>query len=82
MTNLVMSTFTRLMKNMNHFKIFKAKVENHLGLKIKVVKLERHAEYYDRNYDHGYHLCPLALFLQENGIAAQYTMPGHAKRMV
>jgi transposase InsO family protein len=48
--------------------LFKAKVENQLNEKIKVVRSDRGGEYYGRH-------APFAKFLAENGIVARYSMP-------
>jgi hypothetical protein len=57
------------------FKIFKAEVENQHNLKIKVVRSDRE-EYYGKHATYGQILAPFARYLQENGIVAQYSMPG------
>ena len=56
--------------------IFKAGVENQLDKKIKVVRFDRDGKYYGRYDETGRNLGPFARFLQDNGIIAQYTMPG------
>ncbi|RWR73399.1 Gag-protease-integrase-RT-RNaseH polyprotein [Cinnamomum micranthum f. kanehirae] len=61
---------------LNAFKIFKAEVEKQLDRKIKVVRSDRGGEYYGRYTESGRNLGPFARFLQEEGIVAQYTMPG------
>ena len=58
------------------FKIFKAEVEKQCGKQIKIVRSDRGGEYYGRYTKNGQALGPFAKFLQENGIVAQYTMPG------
>ena len=58
------------------FKIFKTEVELQLDKKIKTVRSDRGGEYYGRYTESGQHLGPFARFLQEQGIVAQYTMPG------
>jgi transposase InsO family protein len=61
---------------LDKFKIFKAKVENQYNIKIKVVRSDRGGEYYGRHTPYGQVPGPFARFLQENGIVAQYSMPG------
>ena len=61
---------------LDKFKIFKAEVENQHDLKIKIVRSDRGGEYYGRHTTYGQVPGPFARFLQENGIAAQYSMPG------
>jgi len=61
---------------LDKFKIFKAEVENQHDLKIKIVRSDRGGEYYSRHITYGQVPGPFARFLQENGIAAQYSMPG------
>jgi len=61
---------------LDKFKIFKAEVENQLDRKIKVVRSDRGGEYYGRHTPYGQVPGPFARFLQENGIVAQYSMPG------
>ena len=58
------------------FKVFKAEVENQCGKHIKIVRLDRSGEYYGKYTENGQALGAFAKFLQENGIVAQYTMPG------
>ena len=58
------------------FKIFKAEVEKQYNKQIKIVRSDRGGEYYGRYTEDGQALDPFAKFLQENGIVAQYTMPG------
>ena len=59
------------------FKIFKSKVENQLGKKIKAVKSDRGGEYYGRYDGSGEQRPgPFAKYLSECGIIPQYTMPG------
>jgi transposase InsO family protein len=65
---------------LNKFKIFKAEVENEHNLKIKVVRSDRGGEYYDRHTDLGQSLGLFALFLQENGIVHQFSMPGDLRQ--
>lgn len=68
------------MKNPTHSKplskVFKAKVENQLDRKIKMVRSDRGGEFYGRYDETGRNPGPFARFLEENGIIAQYTMPG------
>lgn len=58
------------------FKIFKTEVENQLDMKIKILRSDRGGEYYDRYIEEGQQKGPLALFLEECGIQAQYTTLG------
>ncbi|KAL5827481.1 hypothetical protein ACOSQ4_019278 [Xanthoceras sorbifolium] len=60
----------------NAFKIFKAEVEKQCGKQIKIVRSDRGGEYYGRYTESGQAPGPFVRFLQENGIVAQYTMPG------
>jgi len=65
---------------LDKFKIFKAEVENQHNLKIKIVRSDRGGEYYGRHTDLGQSPGPFALFLQENGIVHQYSMPGDPRQ--
>ncbi|GMP36789.1 hypothetical protein CsSME_00008798 [Camellia sinensis var. sinensis] len=58
------------------FKLYKAEVENQLGRRIKSVRSDRGGEYYGRFTESGQNPSAFALFLAENGIVANYTMPG------
>ncbi|RVW82840.1 Retrovirus-related Pol polyprotein from transposon TNT 1-94 [Vitis vinifera] len=58
------------------FKVLKAEVEKQCGKQIKIVRSNRSGEYYGRYLEDGQSPGPLAKFLQEHGIVAQYTMPG------
>ncbi|CAL9013061.1 unnamed protein product [Prunus brigantina] len=58
------------------FKVFKTEVENQLEFKIKVLRSDRGGEYYGKYDEQGRHPSPLARFLQDCGIIAQYTNPG------
>ena len=58
------------------FKVFKAEVENQCGKHIKIVRSDRGEEYYDKYTENGQAPGAFAKLLQENGIAAQYTMRG------
>ena len=58
------------------FKFFKAEVENQCGKHIKIVRSDRGGEYYGKYTENGQAPGAFAKFLQENGIVAQYTMPG------
>lgn len=62
------------------FKIFKAQVENQQNVKIKVVRSDRGGEYYGKSAPYGQIPGPFAKFLQENGIVAQYSMPGEPQQ--
>ncbi|KAL6323868.1 hypothetical protein AAG906_005864 [Vitis piasezkii] len=61
---------------LDDFKVFNAEVEKQCGKQIKIVRSNRGGEYYGRYMEDGQALGPFAKFLQENGIVAQYTMPG------
>lgn len=63
-------------KSLDLFKAYKAKVENQLNKKIKVVRSDHGGEYYGR-YDGSskQRLGPFARYLEECGIIPQYTMP-------
>ena len=58
------------------FKTYKAKVEKQRENKIKIIRSDRGREYYGRYTEKGQMPGPFAKFLQEEGIIAQYTMPG------
>ena len=58
------------------FKVFKAEVEKQCGKPIKIVRIDRGKEYYDRYTEEGQAPDPFTKFLQENDIIAQYAMPG------
>ena len=58
------------------FKIYKTEVEKQLERRIKVVRSDRGGEYYGRYTEHGRNPGPFALYLQGEGIMAQYTNPG------
>ena len=65
---------------LDKFKIFKAEVENQCNKRIKVVRSDRGGEYYGRHATYGQIPGPFAKFLQENGIAAQYSAPGEPQQ--
>jgi transposase InsO family protein len=65
---------------LDKFKIFKAEVENQLDKRIKIVRSDRGGEYYGRHTPFGQVPGPFAKFLQENGIVAQYSMPGEPRQ--
>ena len=58
------------------FKVFKVKVKKQCGKQIKITRIDRGGEYYDRYTEDGQALSLFAKFLQEHRIVAQYTMPG------
>ena len=58
------------------FKMYKAEVEKQTEKKIKIVRSDRGGEYYGRYIEKGQSLGPFAKFLEEEGIIAQYNMPG------
>ena len=61
---------------LDDFKTYKAEVEKQRENKIKIIRSDRGGEYYGRYTEKGQMLGPFAKFLQEEGIIAQYTMPG------
>jgi hypothetical protein len=61
---------------LDKFKIFKAEVENQHDIKIKMVRFDHGGEYYGCHTPYGQITGPFAMFVQENGIVAQYSMPG------
>ena len=65
------------LQSLNMFKIFKAKVENQLGKRIKKIRSDRGGEYYDRYDGSGeQHARPFVKFLEECSIVEQYIMLG------
>ena len=58
------------------FKVFKDEVENQCGKHIKIVRSYIGGEYYGKYTKNGKAPGLVAKFLQENGIVAQYIMPG------
>ncbi|KAL0313497.1 UNVERIFIED_CONTAM: hypothetical protein Sradi_5749000 [Sesamum radiatum] len=58
------------------FKVFKAEVEKQCDKRIKIVRSDRGGEYFGRYTEGGQAPGPFAKFLAEQGIVAQYTMPG------
>jgi hypothetical protein len=64
---------------LDKFKIFKAEVENQHDLKIKIIRSDRGGEYYGRHTPYGQVPGPFAKFLMEQGIVAQYSMPGESQ---
>ena len=58
------------------FKVFCTEVEKKLGKVVKIVRFDRSGEYYGKHGDAGQQKGPFARYLQDNGIFAQYTMPG------
>jgi hypothetical protein len=61
---------------LDKFKIFKEEVKNQHDKRIKIIRSDRGREYYGRHTPYGQVPEPFARFLQENGIVAQYSMPG------
>jgi hypothetical protein len=61
---------------LDKFKIFKTEVENQYDLKIKIIRFDHGGEYYGRHTPYGQVPGPFAKFLMEQGIVAQYSMPG------
>jgi hypothetical protein len=65
---------------LDKFKIFKAEVENQHDLKIEIVRSDHGGEYYGRHTPYGQVPGPFAKFLMEQGIVAQYSMPGEPQQ--
>ncbi|GJZ49373.1 putative RNA-directed DNA polymerase [Tanacetum coccineum] len=63
-------------KSLNMFKTFKAKVENQLDRKIKVVRSDRGGKYYGRHIDVGQAPGSFFDFCKDHKIINQYTMSG------
>lgn len=63
-------------ESLDAFKAFKVVVELKIGKIIKCVKSGSGSEYYGRYTETGRNPSPFALFFQERGIKAQYTMSG------
>nr|GEU43932.1 putative zinc finger, CCHC-type [Tanacetum cinerariifolium] len=63
-------------ESLDIFKTFKAKVENQLDRKIKVVRSDTGGEYYGRHTDVGQAPGSFFGFCKDHGIINQYTMPG------
>ncbi|KAM1015922.1 hypothetical protein ACFX2A_046661 [Malus domestica] len=58
------------------FIVYKTEVEKQLGKVIKIVRSDRGGEYFGRYTESGQQKGPFALYLEQNGIVAQYTTPG------
>jgi transposase InsO family protein len=67
-------------KALDKFKIFKSEVENQHNIKIKLVRSDCGGEYYGRHTPYDQVPGPFAMFLQENGIVAQYSMPDNSQQ--
>ena len=67
-------------ESLDKFKIFKAEVENQHNVTIKLVRSDRGGEYYGRHAPFGQVPGPFAKYLEENGIKAQYSMPGEPQQ--
>nr|GEV00914.1 putative zinc finger, CCHC-type [Tanacetum cinerariifolium] len=67
-------------ESLDMFKNFKAKVENQLERKIKVVRSDRGDEYYGRHTDVGQACGYFFDFCKDHGIINQYTMSGTPKQ--
>jgi len=65
---------------LDKFTIFKAEVQNQHDKRIKIVRSDRGGEYYGPHTPFGQVPGPFARFLQENGIVAQYSMPGEPQQ--
>ena len=76
----VMVIFIQLKKDLKHWINLRysklAEVEKQHDKRIKIVRSDRAGEYYGRHTPYGQVPGPFARFLQENGIVAQYSMPG------
>jgi transposase InsO family protein len=55
-------------------------VENQHSITIKIVRSNRGGEYYGRHAPYGQIPGPFAKYLEENGIKAQYSMPGEPQQ--
>ena len=58
------------------FQTYKVEVDKQKERRIKIVRSDRGGEFYGRYTEKGRMPGPLAKFLEEEGIIAQYTMPG------
>jgi transposase InsO family protein len=67
-------------ESLENFKIFKAEVENLHNIKIKGVRSDRGVEFYGRHTQYGQIPGPFGKYLEENGIVAQYSMPGEPQQ--
>ncbi|KAL0374275.1 UNVERIFIED_CONTAM: Retrovirus-related Pol polyprotein from transposon TNT 1-94, partial [Sesamum radiatum] len=63
-------------KAFDDFKAYKVEVEKQLEKSIKIVRSNRGGEYYGWYTENEQNPGPFATFLKEEGIIAQYTMPG------
>ena len=57
------------------FKVFKDEVEKQYEKQIRIVRTDRGGKYYGRYTEDGQEQGPFAMFLQQNRIVSQYTMP-------
>jgi transposase InsO family protein len=62
------------------FKIYKKEVEKQHNKPIKIVRSDRGGEYYGEHAQYGQIKGPFTQYLEENGIRAQYTMPGEPQQ--
>ena len=62
------------------FKIYKAEVEKQHNTSIKIVRSDRRGEYYGKYAQYDQIKGPFAKYLEENGIRAQYSMPGEPQQ--
>lgn len=60
---------------LNCFRVYKLEVEKQLGKQIKVVRSSRGGEYFGKYTELGQQKRLFALYLQQEGIIAQYTTP-------
>jgi transposase InsO family protein len=65
---------------LDKFKIFKVAVKNQHNIKIKVFRSDRGGAHYGKHTDLGQSSDLFALFLQENGIVHQFSMPGDPRQ--
>ncbi|KAL0416364.1 UNVERIFIED_CONTAM: Copia protein [Sesamum latifolium] len=63
-------------ETLDAFKVYKAEVEKQCDKQIKIVRSDRGGEYFGRYTERAQAPGPFAKFLAEQGIVAQYTMPG------
>ena len=56
--------------------VYITEVERQLERKMKIIRLDKGAEYYGKYDESGQCPCPFAKLLEKHGIYAQYTMPG------
>jgi len=62
------------------FKVYKQEVEKQHNTSIKIVRSDRGGEYYGKLGQYGQIKGPFTKYLEENGIRAQYSMPGEPQQ--